>query len=181
METHIMLKFSRRMRTQRTRRAQGEQGSLIMDVLIGLALLALVFMFIVPRFFGWRDGTQNKGAQSQVRDALSTSDGVYTDYQNYGGTTSDTAGALTALTAATPELTFVNADVDPASPVTGTVYAKVTNTGQIVQFIDKSPSGKYYCTTGVSKTDATHLTQGTFYGSGASYAAAAAACTASKW
>ena len=160
------------MHTIKARIAAGrDRGATPLEILAGLVLLGIIFGFLIVKFFGWRQNTQDKGAQTTLRNALLAAETIYQADQNYlgeGGATD--ADAVAALTGVEPEVTFdeiANIDFDVKDP--NIVYVDATtaptadvDSGQAIEMYAISDSGNAFCVLSVADSD-TITDVGTYY------------------
>lgn len=177
----------------RERRMRGERGATPIEILAGLVLLGIIFSFVIVKFFSWRETTQDKGAQSNIRNATLAAESVYTSAGDYG-----TAAVLTAartaavcdgvdgnknLNCVEPELTFTST----ATALTKggkEIFVSVADAEgprQVITFATWSSTGRMWCARVVSDDGYTQDV-GTYYGGGnkAANSTAASACSPTR-
>lgn len=185
-----MLKSIRRaLQEGDERRKNGERGATPIEILAGLVLLGIIFGFIIVKFFSWRETTQDKSAQTNLRNASLAAESIYTLEHNYIG--ANIAAAATPaicdgvdgakrLNCVEPELVFQTATTG-MTPGDNRVLVAVSNVGsspsganQVIQFTTWSATGRMWCLKVVSDDGATGAgnTVGTHFGGGGKAAAA---------
>jgi type IV pilus assembly protein PilA len=75
------------------RRGDDEEGFTLIELMVVVLIIAILIAIAIPTFLGARQRAQDRAAQSDLRNGLTTEKTIYTDNQLY---TSDTtaAGAL---------------------------------------------------------------------------------------
>ena len=119
-----------------------ERGFTLIELMVVVLIIAILIAIAIPTFLGARDRAQDRSAQSNLRNALTSAKTVYSDNQSY--LTPDLAGLVTALGQAAPELTFVQT----ASTTNKTI--SVAATAQRVQLVVKSDTGSCFAMTDVA-------------------------------
>ena len=77
------------------------EGFTLIELMVVVLIIAILIAIAIPTFLGARQKAQDRGAQSNLRNALTAAKTVYTDTNDYTGVTQ----AL--LTGVEPSLTFV--------------------------------------------------------------------------
>src|SRR5215212_7491803 len=98
----------------------GQAGFTLIELMVVVLIIAILIAIAIPTFLGARSRTQDRAAQSNLRNALTAEKTYYVDNQAY---TADP----TVLAGIEPPLTWV---ADAAVAATGRVYvARSTSTG----------------------------------------------------
>jgi type IV pilus assembly protein PilA len=135
----------------RTRLASDdERGFTLIELMVVVLIIAILIAIAIPTFLGARDRAQDRSAQSNARNALTTAKAVFTDNQSY--LAPDVAGLLTEMEKASPELNYVTT----ASTDKDTV--SVIATASRVQLVVRSETGSCFALTDVSSGGAAGTT-----------------------
>ena len=134
------------MLTKLRNRRHDEEGFTLIELMVVVLIIAILIAIAIPTFLGAQDRARDRGAQSDLRNALTAAKTVATDHSGYF--LKDDTNALDAATmnATEPSLTFgtiAEAVADPS--LIGTL---VGNTGAIlgtsVTFEKRSASGTWF-------------------------------------
>lgn len=157
-----------------------DRGATPLEILAGLVLLGIIFGFLIVKFFGWRESTQDKGAQGQLRSALLAAETVYQQEADYLGTAND---AVAALQAVEPEINFDDDGTVTAGEVEVTTGANLGSSsaddGQAIMFQAISDSGNSFCILSIADSP-TMSDVGTYYGAAAEGSAVASCDTSDR-
>jgi prepilin-type N-terminal cleavage/methylation domain-containing protein len=133
--------IQRRMAARSDEDRQG--GFTLIELMVVVMIIAILVGIAIPAFLGARKRAQDTAAKSNVRNALSTAQTVFTDNQAYG----NSAALLDDLVDEEPSLTFVGNAADSDDPKEISVKT-ATSAGasaeDIVTFAAASKSGKCY-------------------------------------
>lgn len=108
-----------------------ERGFTIIELMVTVLIVAILISIAVPSFAGARQRTNDRAAQTLIRNALATEKVVYTGLLRYAD---DSAGELTEVE---PGLSYVNS-LTPTLP--GKVTVAVSGS-DVVYLSGKSKSG----------------------------------------
>src|SRR3954452_7597890 len=81
-------------------RRENDEGFTLIELMVVVLIIAILLAIAIPTFLGARTKAQNRGAQSNLRNALTAEKTIYTDSSNY---TDD----VPTLLAAEPALKWV--------------------------------------------------------------------------
>jgi type IV pilus assembly protein PilA len=142
------------------RRNGNEEGFTLIELMVVVLIIAILIAIAIPTFLGARNRAQDRGAQSNIRNAFTAEKTSYTDKSQYS------ADVTTTLPGIEPSLHWFADEVPGAGNQTNEVSVTVTTstggpTSDTVVVGAKSPSGKCYYLKDVAGT-------GTTYGSTAS-------------
>jgi type IV pilus assembly protein PilA len=165
--------IQRRMAARSDEDRQG--GFTLIELMVVVMIIAILVGIAIPAFLGARKRAQDTAAKSNVRNALSTAQTVFSDNQAYGAS----ADLEAALANEEPSLVFVPAATASADAKEISVATDTTTGGStedIVYFAAKSKSGKCFYLRHV----ATAGDPGPVSGSYMAEAGATATCTAAQ-
>lgn len=133
-----------------------DEGFTLVELMVVVLIIAILIAIAIPTFLGARTRSQNRAAQSDLRNALTAAKVYYADNdtQDYGFAAAD-------LTDVHANLPFVAGNA-PADGEVG--FISLANTDgvidQAVVFINRSASGTWFCLL----DEASGSRAGTFYG-----------------
>ena len=125
----------------RRRLHRDEEGFTLIELMVVVLIIAILIAIAIPTFLGAQNRARDRGAQSDLRNALTASKTIATD----------SAGLFqvgvvniskTDMAAAEPSLTYDDV-VDNAS--TSVVGFNVEGTGASITLVKKSASGTFFC------------------------------------
>jgi len=146
---------------------RGEDGFTLIELMVVVLIIAILIAIAIPTFLGARQKAQDRAAQSDLRNALTTVKTAYVDSQSY--TADQTAGAWASIE---PSLDWVSG----TSSAPGQISADAQTQADTVVLANYSASGKCWYLKDV--TGAVGGDQaGTFYATGP---ATSGACDASN-
>jgi type IV pilus assembly protein PilA len=144
-------------------RIQDDKGFTLIELMVVVLIIAILIAIAIPTFLGLRERAQDRGAQAELRDGLTAAKAFYTDDETYG----DGAGAGADFDDAAAEA------IEPSLDWAGGEPNINSAAGDTVVLTQESESGTFFC---IQDDEGE-----TFYGEGATEAAAVTACTASEW
>lgn len=168
-------------------RLNKEEGFTLVELMVVVLIIAILIAIAIPTFLGARERAQDRAAQSNLRNALTSAKVHYTDEEAY-----TTPGAATTvlpadLLAIEPSLNFVAAGnlttADPANTVRFLAEENTVGAGlQEITFYAAAASGNTFCLRDVA-TQGTD-SPGTYYASSTlagTIAFTKANCTGASW
>lgn len=91
----------------RARREDDERGFTLIELMVVVLIIAILIAIAIPTFLGAKSRSQDKAAQSSLRNGITNAKGIYTDSETY------TDATTAALSAAEPSLQFVAVSTGP--------------------------------------------------------------------
>jgi len=129
-----LIAINRRMRSR-----DGDEGFTLIELMVVVLIIAILIAIAIPTFLGARERAQERAAQSNLRNALTSAKVVYVDNQSYLVT--DVAGTDAALTAVEPSLGFDGVAAIDGLPASEVSFAA---TATQVTFAGHSANGKCF-------------------------------------
>ncbi len=157
------------LNTLRRRMANEDEGFTLIELMVVVLIIAILMAIAIPTFLGAQDRARDRGAQSNLRNAMTAAKTIATDsaglFVRAGGTTildeSD-------LSAAEGSLAFVN-----GTTAVGEIDVTTGAGGVDIYLLTKSASNKFF---GIKATSSGLVS----YCSGTT-APSSAACSGTKW
>ena len=106
----------------RRRVDRDEEGFTLIELMVVVLIIAILIAIAIPTFLGARERSQDRQAQSNIRNAFAAEKVVYTDNQSF------TTNAAT-LSAVEPALTYAADGTIPSTASPKTVYVHVDASG----------------------------------------------------
>jgi type IV pilus assembly protein PilA len=158
------------LQSLRKRLARSEEGFTLIELMVVVLIIAILLAIAIPTFLGARSRAQDRAAQSNLRNALTTEKTYYTDAQVYSKT-------ITDMTAIEPNLVFHATDpklgIVLQQPATDTGIVCLTRTsasGSVFSIWESAAAGTWYgkttlaaaadCTTPAHPVDASYKQTG---------------------
>ena len=157
-------------------RRDEDEGFTLIELMVVVLIIAILIAIAIPTFLGAQDRARDRGAQSDLRNALTAAKTVATDYSGYFLKSSTADLDAATMSATEPSLTF-DVMANASSSVIGVAVADTgTTLGTSITLEKASASGTWF---GVSATNNGVVT----YCKGANAAACdtAAEATLTKW
>ena len=141
-----------------------DDGFTLVELMVVVLVIAILIAIAIPTFLGARERAQDRAAQSNLRNALTSAKVWYVDNEDYTGTPAQ-------LMAIEPSLTIVATAAAATTAAIGHDGAAAT-----VIFVAESESGTFFC---ISDDEGA----GTTYASDAALANVdtVAECTGASW
>jgi len=117
---------------------RNDEGFTLVELMVVVLIIAILMAIAIPTFLGARQKAQDRAAQANLRNGLTTAKTFYVDGETYLET--DIAGTIAAYHALEPTLTFSTV----AALATGSVAVAVATTTQVV-LVTESASGTFFC------------------------------------
>ena len=156
----------------RKRLTKDEDGFTLIELMVVVLIIAILIAIAIPTFLGAQNRARDRGAQSDLRNAITAAKTIATDNAGVFVTAGTTVINEAAMASAEPSLSFAD-----GAPTTAGVIDVVTGTnGSDIVLYNKSASGNFYCIAATSSGAVT-------YGKGTSATAVdtLAECSLAKW
>ncbi len=154
----------------RRRSERDEEGFTLIELMVVVLIIAILIAIAIPTFLGAQNRARDRGAQSNLRNALSAAKTIATDYDGFflkDGTNPIDAVAMEAVE---PSLEYA------AAGAKGTVGVTVPADGSNIFLWTQSASGKWYGMKSNATGTVTYCKDG-----GADAALDAAGCSDGAW
>ena len=154
------------LNTLRRRMANEDEGFTLIELMVVVLIIAILMAIAIPTFLGAQDRARDRGAQSNLRNAITAAKTLATDQSGFFLDNSGAVLAETVLAAAEPSLSF------SGTAGIGTIDVTTSAGGVDILLVTESASGKFF---GIKATSAGLVT----YCSDPT--AVPTTCTATKW
>ncbi len=134
---------------RRIRKKDG--GFTLVELMVVVMIIAILMAIAIPTFLNSRKRAQDSGARSNVRNALSAAQSVFSETQKY----SVTADMVVSLTAEEPSLSFLATASTAPKVISVITDATSTVGGTTVVVAALSDSGKCFATKHVAVSGST--------------------------
>lgn len=121
---------------KRIRDEKTEDGFTLIELMVVVLIIAILIAIAIPTFLGAREGAQDRGAQTNLRNAVTAAKVIFADDGDYNTITNDQAGvdllesvepnlvwSSSAGTNATNEVSFVVTGTGASSSFTAVAYS----------------------------------------------------------
>ncbi len=130
------------------RRGDAEEGFTLIELMVVVLIIAILIAIAIPTFLGAQDRARDRGAQSDLRNALTAAKTVATDHSGYFLKDDTNALDKDTMNATEPSLTFdviANASNSVIGVTVGnTTVGAVTTVGTSVTLEKRSASGTWF-------------------------------------
>jgi type IV pilus assembly protein PilA len=82
---------------QLLRRQDDERGFTLIELMVVVLIIAILIAIAIPTFLGARSRSQDRAAQSDIRNGLTAEKTIYTDNQSYNKVTATMKGIESSL------------------------------------------------------------------------------------
>jgi type IV pilus assembly protein PilA len=135
------------LQSLRKRLARSEEGFTLIELMVVVLIIAILLAIAIPTFLGARSRAQDRAAQSNLRNALTTEKTYYTDNQAY--TVDDAAGG--DLNSIEPNLLFDTTNADATAGITVTqadtssvCMTRTSASGKVFSLFESADQGTFY-------------------------------------
>jgi type IV pilus assembly protein PilA len=145
METTSSSRLIRVMREALGKRANrldeegAESGFTLIELMVVLLIMAILLAIAIPTFLGVKSGAQDRSAQSDLTNALTSAKAVFTAA---GGYPQIASGLISTLHSTEPELTFTTGALPSAPYAPHTISVAVASDGNGLLLAEFSQDGR---------------------------------------
>ena len=134
--TSRVLRMARNFAGRKTDEVEegAEGGFTLIELMVVLLIMAILLAIAIPTFLGVKGSAQNRAAQSDLTNAITSAKAVYTNAGNYGGSSSLAAG----MNKAEPELSFGVAAVSYSTATPHAISVETSTDGLIVVMAEQA-------------------------------------------
>ena len=146
------------------RRRGSEEGFTLIELMVVVLIIAILIAIAIPTFLGARNRAQDRGAQSNIRNAFTAEKTAYTDKSQFS------SDVTTTLPGIEPSLKWFADEVPGAGNQTNEVAVTVTtttNANDTVVLGAKSASGQCFYLKDIAGTGTTYASTSTCVGTNA--------------
>ena len=152
-------------------RSEREAGFTLIELMVVVLIVAILLAIAIPTFLGSRSRAQDRGAQSSLRNTVTSAKPLFLENNNDYSFATDTA-----LAAVEPALTFSVAgtastgpkevSVEPGASVSSTFYAAALSSSGTCFYIKDSTTGGTSFAKGTGTCDGTTAASQTYSATG---------------
>jgi type IV pilus assembly protein PilA len=139
------------------RRGDDEEGFTLIELMVVVLIIAILIAIAIPTFLGARSRAQDRAAQSDLRNALTTEKTIYTDKQQYSNDM--TVGGV--LNTAESSLNWNDKKANGRPLKASTLTNVLASPNDTVCLSEASASGKYFAIGDIATTGGSPA--GTYY------------------
>jgi type IV pilus assembly protein PilA len=124
-------------------RHDDEQGFTLIELMVVVLIIAILIAIAIPTFLGARERSQNRAAQSSLRNGLTAAKTKFTDDNAYTNATDANLGAIEPSLTFVPGATASTKSKEVSVTATANVWkaAVLADTGKCFSIYDDSSSG----------------------------------------
>jgi type IV pilus assembly protein PilA len=135
-----------RMNALQRRRVARDEGFTLIELMVVVLIIAILIAIAIPTFIGAQNRARDRGAQSDLRNALTAGKVLATDHGGLYLDASDGRLEAADMPEGEPSITFDDATTTASPRV---MFINGAADGSRVTFVQSSASGKYF---GISVT-----------------------------
>jgi len=137
---------------------EAEGGFTLIELMVVLLIMAILLAIAIPTFLGLTSTAHQRGAQSNLTNALTSAKAVYASNQSY----LTTAKMVPALNSGTPSISFTTGTAAAGNNVS----VNVNTSGQSIVLVAKATTGSCWAVTDAAVATTAYAGKaGTFYAS----------------
>jgi type IV pilus assembly protein PilA len=139
----------------------GEDGFTLIELMVVVLIIAILLAIAIPTFLGAQDRARDRGAQSNLRNAITAAKTIATDqagqFTGIDGAAMEIAeGSLTYVDGVTPAIGVVAVEVDGSAPDSSIILQTKSDSGAVFAICANSKGEVSYAKAAVA--DATGCT-----------------------
>ncbi len=157
---------------QRRRGEGDEEGFTLIELMVVVLIIAILIAIAIPTFLGAQNRSRDRGAQSNLRNALTAAKTIATDHDGFFLKDATNVIDEATLSATEPSLVFTDGAMTTSGPIDVVTAANGAN----ITMYNKSGSGSFFCISSTSNGVVTFKK-----GSAATEVDTAAECNGSSW
>ena len=146
------------LNTLRRRMANEDEGFTLIELMVVVLIIAILMAIAIPTFLGAQDRARDRGAQSNLRNAITAAKTLATDQAGYFINSAGAALTEGDLATAEPSLSFSGTSaVGTIDVIPDTVAPQGENT----VFVTQSASNTFFCIAATSQGVVTYKSAAT--------------------